>query len=69
MKKLLKKVAAWFGGAVGVSVVAVPVASAAVPEAVTSALETLQSDGVAMATTVLVAIIAIFAIKFLRRGI
>ena len=44
-------------------------ALAAVPADVTTALETLKTDGIAMATVVLVAIIAIFAIKFLRKGI
>lgn len=43
-------------------------AQAAVPTAVTSALGDMQTDGVAVATLVLVAIIAIAAIKFIRKG-
>jgi len=39
---------------------------AAVPEAVTTAISTMQADGVTVATTFLVAVIAVAAIKFLR---
>lgn len=42
---------------------------AAVPEAVSTALSGLSADGVTIATAVLVAIIAIFAFKFMRRGL
>lgn len=41
-------------------------AYAAVPEAVTTAISTMQADGVTVATTFLVAVIAVAAIKFLR---
>jgi len=42
---------------------------AAVPAAVTTALADIQVDALAVATTVLVAIVAIFAFKFLRKGL
>ena len=44
-------------------------AHAALPTDVTSALDGLKADGVSMATAVLLAIVAIFAIKFLRKGL
>lgn len=44
-------------------------ANAAVPAEVTTSLGTLSADAVTMATVVLVALIAVFAIKFLRKGI
>lgn len=43
-------------------------AAAAVPEAVTTAISTLQTDGVTIATTMLVATIAVLAVHFLRKG-
>jgi len=42
---------------------------AAVPAEVTAAVEGMKTDGVAVATAVLVAIIAIAAIKFIRKGL
>lgn len=42
------------------------VAHAAVPEAVTTAISTMQTDGVTVATAFVVASIAVAAIKFLR---
>ena len=42
---------------------------AAVPSEVTVAVEGMKTDGVAVATAVLVAIIAIAAIKFIRKGL
>lgn len=44
-------------------------ARAAVPTEVDTALGSMKADGVSMATIVLVAIIAVFAIKFLRKGV
>lgn len=43
-------------------------AFAAVPADVTTAIADLKTDGVTVATAFLVAIIAVAAIKFLRRG-
>lgn len=49
-----------------VSVGAAGSAMAEVPAAVTAAIATMQADGVTVATTFLVAVIAVAAIKFLR---
>lgn len=42
---------------------------AALDQSITTALDTAKTDGVALATAVLVVIIAIAAFKLLRRGI
>lgn len=42
---------------------------AAVPTDVTTAITDMKADGVTVATAVLVAIIAIAAIKFIRKGL
>lgn len=42
---------------------------AAVPAGVTTALTDIGADGSEVATTILLAVVAIFAIKFLRRGL
>jgi coat protein B len=44
-------------------------AMAAVPAGVTTALADIQADALTVAGVVLVAIIAIFAFKFLRKGL
>ncbi|MGA0610855.1 major capsid protein [Caldimonas sp. KR1-144] len=44
-------------------------AFAAVPAGVTTALESIGTDGSTVATTILLAVVAIFAIKFLRKGL
>lgn len=44
-------------------------AYAAVPAGITTALEDIGEDGSTVATTILLAVVAIFAIKFLRRGL
>jgi len=44
-------------------------AHAAVDSAVTTALTTMQTDGVTIAGVVLVAVISMFAIKFLRKAL
>ncbi|WP_265919175.1 major capsid protein [Cupriavidus nantongensis] len=44
-------------------------AMAAVPTEVTTALGDAKTDGVTVATAVLVAIVAIFAFKLMRRGL
>lgn len=42
---------------------------AAVPAGVSTALEDIGTDGSTVATTILLAVVAIFAIKFLRKGL
>lgn len=42
---------------------------AAVPAGVSTALADIGADGVTVATTILLAVVAIFAIKFLRKGL
>jgi len=44
-------------------------AMAAVPADVTTALESAKTDGVAVATAVLVAVVAIYAFKLMRKGL
>jgi hypothetical protein len=41
---------------------------AAVPAAVTDAIDDMQADALVVASAVLVAIIAVMAIKFIRKG-
>ncbi len=48
------------------SVLAAATASAAVPTEITTAISTMQADGVTVATAFVVASIAVAAIKFLR---
>ena len=47
---------------------AVQTVQAAVPAAVTTAISEMQADAVIIAGVVLVAIIAVMAVKFLRKG-
>lgn len=42
---------------------------AEVPAAVTSEMTSMKADGITIATAVLVALIAIFAFKFMRKGL
>lgn len=44
-------------------------AMAAIPADVSTGLTDMKSDGAAMATGVLLAIVAVFTLKFLRRGL
>jgi len=44
------------------------VSHAAVPADITTAISTMQTDGVTIATAFVVAVLAVFAIKFLRRA-
>lgn len=44
-------------------------AMAAVPAEVTTAVTGLKDDGVAVAVLVLLAIVAIYAVKFIRKGL
>lgn len=62
MKKLLKV-------GVGAGAFAVQQAQAAVPVAVTDAIDVMAGDAVIVATAVLVAIIGVVAIKFIRKGL
>jgi hypothetical protein len=63
---MLKKIS---GALVAVAPAVFPLASqAAVPEAVTTAMTAMQTDGIAVATAFLVASIAITAFLFMRRG-
>lgn len=64
--KQLKKWAAVGSALVGGAVAPV---MAAVPAEVTAALGDAKTDGVSVATLVLVALIAIFAFKFMRKGL
>lgn len=43
-------------------------AHAEVPAAITTALGTIGTDASSVATTILVALVIVFAIKFLRKG-
>lgn len=42
---------------------------AAVPEAVTTAVTEMKADGLTVAGAVLAAVIAIYAVKFIRKGL
>ncbi len=44
-------------------------AMAEIPAEVTTNTSAIKTDGVTIATAILVAIVAVFAIKFLRRGL
>lgn len=44
-------------------------AFAAVPAAVDSAVAALGTDAMSIATTVLVAVVTVFALKFIRKGL
>lgn len=62
---MLKKIAS------GVTLVSVPIASAfaAVPTDVTTALTDAKADGLTVGAAVLVAIVAMYAFKLMRRGL
>lgn len=64
MKKNLRKLG--FGA---VAFLASASAFAAVPVGVTTAIGDMSADAVTVATAVLVAIIAVVAIKFIRKGL
>lgn len=44
-------------------------AQAAVPADVTTALADIGTDGATVATTILIAAVVVFAVKFLRKGL
>lgn len=54
---------------IGVSLLAPLSAFAAVPVGVTDSITAMGTDGVTVATAVLVAIIGVVAIKFIRKGL
>lgn len=58
-----------FLSALGLGVASISSAFAAVPAAVTTAMADMQTDAVTVAGVVLVAIIAVAAIKFIRKGL
>jgi len=62
----LKRRAAAVGGS---ALVLLGSAQAAVPAAVTTALDDMGADGISVATVVLVAIVGVFAFKFMRKGL
>lgn len=64
-----KKLALRLAAIPALAAASVGTALAAVPETVTSELGNAKTDGVSVATLVLVAIIAIFAFKFMRKGL
>lgn len=53
----------------GASLATISAAQAAVPADVTTALADMKADGLTVAVAVLVAVIAIAAIKFIRKGL
>jgi hypothetical protein len=53
----------------GLSVVGASASMAEVPAAVTAALASIGADAITVATVVLVAIVGIYAFKFLRKGL
>lgn len=63
----MKKIRNW--GAATLAVVAGSSAFAAVPAEVTTALSTIGADALTVATVVMVAIVGIYAFKFLRKGL
>ena len=69
MKNLVKS-ARLFAGAALVSAASLPaLVMAAVPADVTTELSNVKADALTVAGVVLVAIIAIFAFKFIRKGL
>lgn len=67
--KLINQVRKYFTRAVVGLVATTGTALAAVPMDVTTALSDAKTDGVTVATAVLVAVVAIFAFKLMRRGL
>lgn len=63
---MFNKIRNWVAATVATVSVA---AQAAVPAEVTTALGTIQADALTVAGVVLVAIVAVFAFKFLRKGL
>lgn len=58
--------------AAGLAVVGSTLGAAAhadVPAGVTSAISSIGTDGSSVATTILIAVVAVFAIKFIRKGL
>jgi len=64
----MNKIRNW--GAATLATFSVPmVAQAAVPEGVTTALSALSTDAVTVAGAVLAALVAVYAFKFMRKGL
>ncbi len=59
----------WVMGILAMLLSAMQAAQAAVPADVTTALADIKADALTVAGVVLVAIIAIFAFKFIRKGL
>lgn len=72
MKAMIRKQAVAAGKKLGLTGAALTLyvnqAMAAVPAAITTAVGDMQTDGIAIATAVVVAFFAVFAIKFLWRS-
>ena len=69
MKNLVKS-ARLFAGAALVSAASLPaLVMAAVPADVTTELVNLKADALTVAGSVLVAVVAVFAFKFIRKGL
>lgn len=66
---MLKKVAQWKREVAGVAALAAGSAFAAVPTEVTTALSDAKTDGVTVATAILVAVVAIYAFKLMRKAL
>lgn len=66
---MLKSVKTWVLGMLAMLLGAMQSAQAAVPADITTALADIKTDALTVAGVVLGAIIAVFAFKFLRKGI
>lgn len=58
-----------FATAAALGVASITTAYAAVPAAVTTALDDMKADALTVAGVVLVALIAVAAVKFIRKGL
>ena len=58
-----------FATAVALGAASITTAYAAVPVAVTTALDDMKADALTVAGVVLVALIAVAAVKFIRKGL
>jgi hypothetical protein len=65
---MLKKIKGVLVAIAPAGLLAVSQAHAAVPAAVTDAIDDMQADALVVAGAVLVAIIAVMAVKFIRKG-
>lgn len=65
----MKNVRAWVAGAAAAAMVLPLSVMAAVPAEITSSLSDLKADAITVATAVVVAIVAVYAFKFIRKGL